>query len=276
MGLRSREESVEMLEPEPDTAVVDLGSGTGVYSALRYAYHPRSTTRNERMHPKRRSVRDGDDESSETLLTDGGPTRRTVLASVGGATTIGVAGCLSGDGRDCSGEQRRTEVPARGDPGSAITIDYYRDFSCGGCAAYEARVAPFVASNYIDPEIVRYEAHDFPIIDEWSWKIPNAAYAVFEETDLSTHTEFVTDIFDRQGNYSTESIAEFAAELGANSETVTTALEDEPYCRQVVDGREEASDRGVDSTPTVYVNDRKLEGEEINDIEAVIESERSD
>ncbi|MCU4744347.1 DsbA family protein [Natronoglomus mannanivorans] len=228
------------------------------------------------MNPHWRPRQARGDDPPETVLTDGGPTRRAVLATISGAATVGVAGCLSDDSRDCSGEQRRAEVPARGDPDSTISIEYYRDFSCGSCATYEAGIVPFLTSNYIDPEIVRYETHDFPVLDEWSWKIPNAAYAVFEETDLSTHVEFTTGVFELQGDYSTESVAELAADLGASPEAVTAAIEDEPYCRQIVDGREEASDRGVDATPTVYVNDRKLEGNEINDIGDVIESERSE
>ena len=207
------------------------------------------------------------------------PSRRTFHAAAS-AGIAGLAGCLGGgggesEGRDCSGEQRSVEVPAAGDPDSDVTVAAYEDFACPGCREYVLNVLPRIEDEYVEPGAIAYEHHDLPIpVDEkWSWKVPNAAFVVFEEAGREAYYEFIPNAYQHQGDYSEETVVGVATELGADEGAVRDALESEPFCEQLNESRSAALDRGVEATPTVFVNDQQLESPDEQELREAIEAE---
>lgn len=212
-----------------------------------------------------------------------GFSRRALLASAGTLSAGGLAGCLGGgtggsggggDEHECSGEQRSVEVPAAGDPESDVTVTGYTDFACPHCREYARNTYPEIESEYVSPGLIAYDHHDFPLpMDEtWSWAVPNASLALFEETDAQAYYTFVEEVYRYQGEYSEENVVGLAAELGAAEEPIRAAIEDGPFCEQLVTGRAEAVNRGVSATPTVFVNDTQLEAPGADELREEIES----
>ncbi|WP_331235667.1 DsbA family protein [Natronorarus salvus] len=207
------------------------------------------------------------------------PTRREVLLAVGAAGTVGTAGCLGDDGGaegDCSGEQREVDVPAMGDPDSGIEVEVYEDFACPSCRTYELDVAPEIKDRYVEPGEISYHTHDFPIPvdDTWSWKVPNAALAVLEDAGEEAYVDFGAEVYELQGEYEADSLAALAASHGADEATVREAIDEEPFCEQIVESRQAGIDRGVEGTPTVVVNDEFLEEWSVEAVSDAIEAER--
>lgn len=211
--------------------------------------------------------------------------RRRVLAGASALSGAGLAGCLGlggnggdgGDGsiRECSGEQRSVDVPPAGDPESDVTVAAYEDFACPGCREYVLNVLPRIEDEYVEPGEIAYEHRDLPIPvdEEWSWKVPNAAFVVFEAAGREAYYEFIPAAYQHQGDYSVETVVGVAAELGADEGAVRDALESEPFCEQLVESRSAALDRGVEATPTVFVNDQQLEAPGAQELREAIESE---
>ncbi len=207
--------------------------------------------------------------------------RRGLLGAVGTAGVVGLAGCLgggSGSGggrqRECSGEQRSVEVPPAGNPEAGVTVAAYTDFACPHCRRYMQNTYPGIERDYIQSGKIAYRHRDFPIpVDEtWSWLIPNAAFAVYADTDVAGYYTFVERVFQYQGKYSKDTVTGVGTEAGARASVVRQALEREPFCRQINRIKQAAEERGVSATPTVFVNDRKLEAPSADDLRGAIES----
>lgn len=205
--------------------------------------------------------------------------RRRVLAAAGALSGAGLAGCLGGNGgdstRECSGEQRSVDVPPAGDPESDVTVAAYEDFACPGCREYALNVLPRIEDEYVEPGAIAYEHRDLPIPvdEEWSWKVPNAAFVVFEAAGREAYYEFIPAAYQHQGDYSEETIVGVATDLGAEEGAVRDVLESEPFCEQLVESRAAALDRGIEATPTVLVNDQALESPGEEELREAIEAE---
>ncbi|MCH7659040.1 MAG: thioredoxin domain-containing protein [Euryarchaeota archaeon] len=208
-----------------------------------------------------------------------GYSRRALLASAGALSTSALAGCFGSGGggneEDCSGDQREIEVEPAGDPESEVTVAAYEDFECPGCGQFAQQVYPAAVADYVEDGEIAYEHRDFPVTvgEEWSWRVPNAAFAVAEEAGEDAYYEFIKGVYEFQGEYSEENVTGLAGELGADEEVVGEAIEEEPFCEQINESISEAEDRGVGATPTVLVNDQQLEAPNAEELREAIESE---
>jgi len=190
-------------------------------------------------------------------------TRRRALSLTGGLAAASLAGCFGlGDAPDPSGETVESlPTPVQGDPESSVTVAVYEDFSCPHCRDFHLNVYPDVVSEFIDTERVRYEHHDFPIpVDEqWSWAVAGAARAVQDEVGDDAFFEYAALAFEEQGSYSMDVLADLAGEVDADGEAVRSAAENDTYAPVLEADRSAGQDRGVQGTPTVFVNDEQVD-----------------
>jgi protein-disulfide isomerase len=151
--------------------------------------------------------------------------------------------------------------PVRGDPDADVTVAAYEDFSCPHCRDYTRSTLPKVVDEFIEPEEIRYERYDFPIpVDErWSWAAASAARAVQDGVGVDAFWRYSDLLYEKQGAYTYELIAELAERVDADPETVRTAAEEEVYRGVVETDRKQGRERGVTGTPTVFVNGRSVD-----------------
>lgn len=187
--------------------------------------------------------------------------RRRLLALAGTGLVGGFAGCLGDDSPEPEGETVDSlPTPVQGDPDADVTVAVYEDFSCPGCQQYHLNIYPTLHEQFITTEDIRYEHRDFPkaVGDEWSWAVANAARAVQDTEGDETFFEFVSAIYEQQGNYSLDTIESVAEDVGASGSTVRDAADQLTY-QPVLDASvEEAEERGVNSTPSAYMNGESL------------------
>ncbi|RLM59284.1 DsbA family protein [Halobellus sp. Atlit-31R] len=200
-------------------------------------------------------------------------TRRSYLAAIGGATTLGAtAGCLGGSGgsqlpEECDVGSLETVSslprPALGPEDAPVTVDVFEDFTCSHCRDFTLSVAPKIKSNYVDAGDVRYRFFDFPIpVSNWSWLAASAARAVQDRSDAETFFSFSERVYENQGRLDDDGyqiVFDIASDLGLDGCTVAAAAEQESYRPVAEQDRETGSDRGVTGTPAVYVNGELLD-----------------
>ncbi len=192
---------------------------------------------------------------------DDSTSRRAFLAVGGAAAATALAGCSDGDSSAELGEIDDGNRPALGDESAPVTVTVYEDFACPSCRQFKLRATPAIVEQYVEPGDVRYLHADFPIpVDEtWSYQVPGAARAVFEEAGNEAFWTFASNIYEHQGDYSLDAIESVAEDVaGVGSEARTAA--DEGAYRDVVEAdRERGEQWGVSGTPSVFVDDEQVE-----------------
>ena len=195
-------------------------------------------------------------------------TRRAYLAAAAGVGLGATAGCLGGGGSSgangCTIEDEPTvsELPAPtlGSSDAGVTVMAFEDFACPHCSTYSLEVFPQLRSEYVEPGVVRYEFHDFPIpVDEtWSWQAASAARGVQDEVDDATFFEYTHALFENQGSFSAGLVTELANDVGAPGCAIQADAVNETYRPGVEADRQRAVDLGAQGTPAIYVDGRPV------------------
>jgi len=219
------------------------------------------------------------------------PSRRRLLAGVAGGLA-GTAGCLSGGASTADAPEIGTVAdsetptggqplppPVAGDPDAEVTVAVFEDYACPHCATYSTEVFPKVAENHLVNDDVRYEFHDLPIpVDEQvSWQAASAARAVQAAAGPQDYYVYSERLFANQDSLGPEQYAALTEGLDVDGDTVRSAATDESYRPTVTADRQRGIDRGVEGTPTVFVDGSRVEWQEIayEPIRDAIESARS-
>lgn len=200
--------------------------------------------------------------------------RREMLAAtgvVGLSSTAGCLGLLTPSLPDCSGEQiTDVGVPSKGAEDAPVTVEVYSDFGCPHCADFADEAAPRISGLIEDGE-VRYLHRDYPIpSSDRSFPVANAARAVQNHAGNDRFWEYYDLLFGHQGEYATDKLQEYAKQAGAGDVDVRAAVDDLPYCERIKSDKSRGNDNGVSGTPTVFVDDEKLEGPSADDFESTV------
>ena len=208
-------------------------------------------------------------------------TRRAYLATAAAGVAGLAAGCLGGGGGtencDIGDEPTVAELPAPalGSSDASVTVAAFEDFSCPHCATFSLEVLPDLRSEYVDPGVVRYEHHDFPIpVDErWSWQAASAARGVQNEVGDDAFFEYAHALYENQDDFSPQRITDLAENVGAPGCAIQADALNGTYRPVVEADRQSGIDRGVQGTPSVFVAGRQVDPT-YDAIAAAVEAER--
>lgn len=198
--------------------------------------------------------RQGAREALIAELRKAGPTVRVALAAPRSEVTV------------------ETSDPAMGSASAPVTVVEFSDFQCPFCQ----RVAPTlkqVRAAY--GEKVRVIWKDFPLtqIHPHAFKAGEAAHCA---GDQGKYWEYHDQLFANQQALQPADLKKHAADLGLDGAAFAECLDGSKYGERVRDGVAQGSQLGVNSTPTVYINGRRLSGAQPYDaFAAVIDEELS-
>lgn len=187
--------------------------------------------------------------------------RRAVLGAMG-AGLAGLAGCLGGGAGGTETCERTPPptvesmpTPTLGSADATLTVSSFEDMSCPHCATFALEVLPKIREEYVDPGVVRFAHHDFPIpVDEtWSWAAAGANRAVQDTQGDEAFFAFAHDMYERLGDYSEALVEDLAADHGADPCRVRQAAMSGTYRPVLAADRQRGLDAGVSGTPTVFV-----------------------
>jgi protein-disulfide isomerase len=162
--------------------------------------------------------------------------------------------------------------PSIGNNSARITIVEFSDFQCPFCL----RAAPTLKrlrEAYGDK--VRLVWKDYPLtqIHPQAFKAAEAGHCAAEQGKF---WEYHDKMFDSQQALQPEFLKEYAKEMKLDSARFDVCLDSSKYAERVRDGVAAASRLGVSSTPTIYINGRRLEGAQPYEVLAsVIDEELS-
>jgi protein-disulfide isomerase len=134
-----------------------------------------------------------------------------------------------------------------------VTLVEFSDFECPHCAAARPILEKFAKEN---SSKLRLCFAPFPLPQH-----PNsgpAAQAALFARDHGKFWEMHDLLFENQSRLNPDQIRTLAGKLGLSSSELSRALDSNKYAEEVSAWKEAGNRAGVDATPTLYVNGRKL------------------
>lgn len=151
-----------------------------------------------------------------------------------------------------------------GQADAPVTVDLYEDFQCPACGSLE-KLTGSTIGDLIDSGDVKVNYHIMSFLGPESKRAANAAAAAADEGKFQAFHDalFADQPVEHSGGYKTETLIEKGASVGLTSDAFVNAVRDGTYDGYVAQVDEDASRRGVTSTPSVFVNTKQLSPEQL-------------
>lgn len=161
-----------------------------------------------------------------------------------------------------------SQFPVMGTPNAPITMVEYSDYGCGHCQAFALETFPLLETDYIDTGKVKFVVHPYYLGNPQMGQATQAAWCA---ADQGKFFEYHHALFeDVQATSSPETLIQLAASLGLNRDTFAQCLSSGQHYDDVEKARLAAEKRGVNSTPTFYINNRRVVGNDFPQIQKII------
>jgi protein-disulfide isomerase len=163
---------------------------------------------------------------------------------------------------------------ALGEANAPNTIVEYASMTCSHCARFHNTVFPEIKEKYIDTGKVRFILREFPLDG-----LAVAAFMLARCAGPDRYYPMVGGLFESQENWAVpgpegkEKLMLIAKQAGFSQESADKCVTNKEQFDKVVEVRQLAHDKfGVDSTPTFFVNGKRLTGEKsFKDFEAALQ-----
>ncbi|MGB6200999.1 MAG: thioredoxin domain-containing protein [Candidatus Acidiferrales bacterium] len=169
---------------------------------------------------------------------------------------------LSVDPLDAIRKSLHTEgAPSKGPSDARVTLVEYADYECPMCHQLDTLLRTLLPKY---PQI-RLVYKDFPITDlhPWALSAAEAGHCAFTQNP-SAFWKFHDSIFDSQDLISPDNafdkLLDLASQAGLNSDQMKTCMADPATAQFIHAEQAEAQNLDVNSTPTIFVNGRRIVG----------------
>jgi protein-disulfide isomerase len=197
------------------------------------------------------------------VLNRGGADGRAPAETAASSNVTAAQGVFAGINLDEIPSARTDEGdPVLGSPDAPVTIVEYSDYQCPHCASFAQNTLPEVIKSYIATGKVRHIHKNAAILGEESqW----AAMAALCAADQDRFWQYHEHLFRKQsgrneGAFSRDNLKQFAADLGLDTTAFNQCLDENKYSQTVVEETEAGKQRGVEGTPSFFVNDELIPG----------------
>lgn len=163
--------------------------------------------------------------------------------------------------KDPLGTQNPAGEIELGDPNAPVTIVEYSSLTCPHCAAFHANTLPDLKKKYIDKGLVKIQFRPFPF-DPFA----TAGAMLAQCVAPAQRVAFLDVLFLRQSTWARsekpmEQLQQLSRQAGLSEEDFVVCLKDESILQAIRDMQKGAAENlGVRSTPTFFINGKKLEG----------------
>ena len=166
------------------------------------------------------------------------------------------------------------DAPSWGDPNAGVTLVEFSDFECPVCRRLHDTLRDLLPKY---PQ-VRVVFKDFPLeqLHPWARTAALAGRCAYQQ-DPKAFWKVYDAIYDQQEVISPENawskMADFAANAGLNGDAFKTCMASPEAAAAVDASRDNGQQLEVNSTPTVFVNGRRLIGGDQHALEQYIQYE---
>ena len=146
-----------------------------------------------------------------------------------------------------------------------IVVKVFSSLTCPHCASFHQNIFDNLKKEYIDKKIVKFEHHAFPL----DLAALNAEIIVRCQGDKTKRFQLLGEIYKKQNQWAVgsdiipinDSIKKIASEFGLDNKIMNQCLDNEEAQDRILNERIEAQKKyKIQSTPTIYINEKKYEG----------------
>jgi protein-disulfide isomerase len=156
--------------------------------------------------------------------------------------------------------------PVKGDVKAPVTIFEFSDFQCPYCSKLQPTLRQ-VLDAY--PGKVKLVFKNFPL--SFHKQANNAAKASLAAGEQGKYWEMHDKIFEKFNKLTEKSFAEFATELGLDTNKFAADFGSNKYDGQIQQDMQIAKKVGVRGTPTLFINGKLQQGRSFDDFKRTIE-----
>ena len=149
---------------------------------------------------------------------------------------------------------------AIGSESAPITVIEYASMTCPHCAHFSETTFPELKKRYIDTGKVRFIFREFPLD-----RLAFAGFLLARCVPSDKYFPMIETLFAQQRDWVVQSplqpMRAIAKQAGVSQEAFDACLEDHKLIEGIEKVRSQAADKfGVNSTPTFFVNGKRLPG----------------
>lgn len=151
------------------------------------------------------------------------------------------------------------------------TIVEYASMTCRHCATFQIEVFPELKAKYIDTGKAKYMLREFPLdnLAVAAFMVARCSDRYYPMVDALFETQSVWAV---QGSEGKDKLLQIARQAGFSKERFDECLADEELFKKIVDVRTRGHEAfQIDSTPTFFVNGKRLSDHKIEDFDDVLE-----
>jgi protein-disulfide isomerase len=143
-----------------------------------------------------------------------------------------------------------------GDPDAPIRLVEYGDYQCPACASFSNQVFPELLSDYIATGQVSFEFRDLAFLGDDSVTAARAAACAVEQDGFWRYhdTIYANHYGENLGNLSESRLLKMAELSGLDRDRIASCLDDDATAAEVQAMHQEATELGVNSTPSFVLN----------------------
>lgn len=149
----------------------------------------------------------------------------------------------------------------RGLATAPVTIEEWADFQCPACGQFARLTVPQVMTGYVAKGQVRIVYRHFSFLGQESQWAAEAAECAGEQGKFFEYHDrlYAAQAGENRGAFSKANLKRFGADLGLG-QGFAACVDSGRYAQAVRDQTASGQARGIDRTPTLFVNGRKIEG----------------
>lgn len=149
--------------------------------------------------------------------------------------------------------------PSKGNPDAPVTMIELSDYACSHCRDFNLLVEPILDQEYIATGKIRYVSHVFSLWPETQAAAAGALCAA----DQGKYWEYHHAAFANQNSSGFPTPADILAwgrQIGIDENAFAECVQSNRYLQDAQISALEGSRAGVSSTPTFFINGKKIAG----------------
>src|SRR5512136_1014456 len=149
-----------------------------------------------------------------------------------------------------------------GDANAPVTVEVYADFQCPVCGQFDRGTLKQIEDKYVKTGKVKIVFDHFAFIGDESTRAAEASECANAQGKFWEYADtlFNNQAGENQGAFSDANLGKFAQQLGLDMEKFNACMQNHTHLAKIQASTSNGNLRGVNATPTVFINGQKAVG----------------